>query len=383
MVSKSAINACKRRIILNSKECIDTILKPLTEYIQIPINGSLTSRDLFHTIIGMSVNNLSVHSVSSGYHSTPCETSMRYHLKKLNLEDLIAINEKILMYLPNNYLKKGRKYRFAIDYTDDPYYGGTDDSNKNHVRRSKAKKSTNSFYSYISLYIIDKRQRFTLSVLPVNNEIRKEEYLDYFISLIDRMELEIEVLCLDREFYTREVIDLLQCCDIPYIIPVVEKGVEIKNIVKGRRQRYADYSMNLYGRIIPLKIAVDVKYMKGKRGKSGSDNLAFVIYGINWSPRKISNVYRTRFAIESSYRMRNIVKPKTSTKDVTVRYLFAIVSFLMRNVWLYLQKKHFTPLKRGSPVVKEDLFRFDMFLLLVDVWIRNKLKARTYVECFR
>ena len=383
MVSKSAKHACKREIVLGSKECIDATLQSLTGYIDISINGNLTTRDLLCTLVGMSVENQSLHSASTSYHNIPCETSMRYHLKKLSLTELTGVNEKIMTHLPGNFLKKGKNYRFAIDYTNDPYYGKVDESNKDYVIRSKAKKSTNSFYSYISLYIINKKHRLTLSVLPVDTGTSKEAYLDYFINLIDTLELGIEVLCLDREFYTREVFDLLQCCEIPHIIPVVEKGAEIKNIVKGRRQRFADYSMKLYGRIIPLNIAVDVKYMKGKRGKFGSENLAFVIYGIEWSPRKISNVYRTRFAIESSYRMRNIAKPKTSSKDVTIRYLYALVSFLLRNVWLYLQKKHFTTVKRGTSTVIEDLFRFEMFLMLVSEWIRRKLRTRTYVECIR
>ncbi|MDD4127456.1 MAG: hypothetical protein PHV39_07200 [Methanomicrobium sp.] len=94
-------------------------------------------------------------------------------------------------------------------------------------------------------------------------------------------------------------------------------------------------------------------------------------------------MYRTIFAIESSYRMRNIVKPKTSSKDVTIRYLYALISFLMKNAWIYLQKKHFSIINQGPPVVKEDSFRFSMFIILVDEWIRNKLKIRTYVECVR
>jgi len=308
---------------------------------------------------------------------------MRYHLKKLNLDDLIDVNERILLDFPNKFLKKNKKYRFAIDFTNDPYYGKTDDSNKEYIVRSQAKKSTNSFYSYVSLYIINKNQRFTISVLPVNNTCSKEYYLDYFICLIENLGFEIEVLCLDREFYTREVFDFLQCCKIPHIIPVVEKGAKIKNIVNGKKKRFADYNMTLYGRTIPLKIVIDVKYLKGRRGKCGSQNLAFVIFGLNWSPRRVSNVYRTRFAIEASYRMRNIVKPRTSSKDVVIRYLYALISFLMKNVWLCLQKSHFTPVKRGPLVVNEDLFRFDKFVMLIDGWLQKKLKVRTYVVCMR
>jgi putative transposase len=41
--------------------------------------------------------------------------------------------------------------------------------------------------------------------------------------------------------------------------------------------------------------------------KKGRENLGFVVFGVKWSPRKVSTVYRRRFAIESSYRMRGSV----------------------------------------------------------------------------
>ncbi len=61
------------------------------------------------------------------------------------------------------------------------------------------------------------------------------------------------------------------------------------------------------------------------------------------SPRKVT--YRRRFAIESSYRMRNQVKPKTSSKNATIRYFYALISFLFENIWLCLQRKYFTIVK--------------------------------------
>ena len=134
---------------------------------------------------------------------------------------------------------------------------------------------------------------------------------------------------------------------------------------------------------ILLDIIVDVKYLKGKRGKKGRENLGFVVFGVKWSPRKVSTVYRRRFAIESSYRMRNIVKPKTSTKNPEIRYFYTLVSFLLKNIWLYLQKKHFVIVKRGPKVIDEDKFRFDMFIILIEEWLRKKLRVRLMVECLR
>ena len=81
--------------------------------------------------------------------------------------------------------------------------------------------------------------------------------------------------------------------------------------------------------------------------------------------------------------MRNIVKPKTSSKNANIRYFYALISFLLKNVWLYLQKKHFTIVKKGPKVIDEDKFRFEMFVLLIEEWLRRKLRARLMVECLR
>ncbi len=135
---------------LKSKYCIDSVLEPLTSHITLKINGSLTSEDVIRTVVNMAVNKSSVHSVSKQYSYVACETSLRYHLKKLNMEELIRSNENILLKYPLKTLKKGKSYEFAIDLTNDPYYGKTDSSNEKYVIRSQAKKSTKSFYGSVA-----------------------------------------------------------------------------------------------------------------------------------------------------------------------------------------------------------------------------------------
>lgn len=372
------------KVELRPKQCIDAVLKPLTDNIAININGSLTCKDLFYAAICMAVEKSSVHSMSKHYQDIPCETSTRYHLNKLDLEGLIRLNAKILLQGPISTLKTEKKYEFAIDFTNDPYYGETDSSNENYVIRGQAKKSTNSFYSYISLSIINKNERFTISALPVERSETKINYLAYFVDLIRNLDLKIKVLCLDREFSSVDVFEFLQNKDIPHITPVVKKGNVIKRLLIGRKARDSQYVMkNPQKKEVRLNIVIDVKYMKGKRNKKGCENLGFVVYGLNWKPRKVSTVYRRRFAIESSYRMRNIVKPRTSTRNVTFRYFFTLVSFLLRNTWLLIQKKHFTIVKQGPQTIDEDRFRFDRFILFVEEWLRRNLRVQLVVRCLR
>ena len=126
-----------------------------------------------------------------------------------------------------------------------------------------------------------------------------------------------------------------------------------------------------------------VKYLKGKGGEKGRENLDFVIFGVDWSPRKVSTVYRKRFAIEASYRMRNLVGPRTESKDATVSYFYALISFLLKNVWLCLQRMHFSIAKTGPMTINDDLIRFDLFILLIEEWVKHKLKVKSSVGCIR
>jgi len=48
----------RSKIELRSKECIDHVIQPLIDHIQIPINGSLTCKDIFQTLVSIAVDKL-------------------------------------------------------------------------------------------------------------------------------------------------------------------------------------------------------------------------------------------------------------------------------------------------------------------------------------
>ncbi len=81
--------------------------------------------------------------------------------------------------------------------------------------------------------------------------------------------------------------------------------------------------------------------------------------------------------------MRNVVKPKTCSKDPMLRYFYALISFLFKNAWVSIQRMHFMKVKRGPQVIESDMFRFDLFIHLIVEWVRRKLKAKLIVKCFR
>jgi putative transposase len=369
--------------VLRAEDCSELAVEAINRHLTISINGKLNQKTLIRSLIGMSANKLSVHSINKAVEKVPCETSVRYHLSKMDLDSLLELESKILTYSNDQILVPGKSYHFAIDFTDDPYYGEIVEANKDYVIKSKMKDSTTTFYSYISLYITTKGQRQTLAVFPVKKSVSKVEYIRKFLAIINDAKVNIEVLCLDRGFYSNDVFSFLQEENIPHIVPVRKHGQELKEILRGNHSRYAQYTMRGTGKPLDLTLAIDVQYLLGRNKKFGNVNLGYVVYGIDWKPRRVYRVYKNRFAIESSYRMRNIVKARTSTRNVVLRYLLTIISFLLKNIWVSLQWMFFSKVQRGPRTIDEDLFRFDLFRLFVWEGLRKKLKFVTVVSVLR
>ncbi len=102
----------------------------------------------------MAVNNASVHSISKHYKGVPCETSMRRHLNKFAIDEPVLIYSKLLLQGPLKNLNPEKKYEFAIDYTNDPYYGKIDTSNEKYVIRSQAKETKKGVRTLVLLFMV-------------------------------------------------------------------------------------------------------------------------------------------------------------------------------------------------------------------------------------
>jgi putative transposase len=375
--------ARNREMVLRAKECSDFVVNVLNRHITIPINGKLDQMSLVRMLVGMASERQSIHSIRRSLSSVPCETSCRYHLAKLNREELEEESPLILLDSPKYVLKSGKSYKFALDYTDDPYYGEIEGENTEFVRKSQAKCSTTKFYTYVTLYVIKDGKRFTLAIFPIKKDKSKIYYIQRCLDIIFSRSLKIEVLCLDRGFYSIDVLNFLEEKKIPHIIPVVKHGKELKSLLEVQKSCFRNYTIKSKDKFKNVLLAVKVVYLKGKTGKTGTKTLGYVVFGVPWTIEKVHQVYKTRFGIESSYRIRNRVRPFTTSRNPTLRFLFTIISFLMENAWITLQWFCFAPLQRGPRKINSDQFRFDLFRILVWEGIRKCLKGVTEIPILR
>lgn len=159
----------------------------------------------------------------------------------------------------------------------------------------------------------------------------------------------------------------LQQEEIRNIIPVKKQEKELNKLLQGRKYRWETYEMRNAEQSLEVDNLIDVKCIKGRKVRGtkkrhGCQNLGYIVYGVkNWRPRKISNTYKRRFAIESSDRMRNQVKCKTSSKNATLRYFYLIIALMLKNIWVVLLARYFAQQRRGPRMIEQRRFRFQMF----------------------
>lgn len=383
MPSRLKSNPATNVVSISEKECFKRTVSALNSHLEIQIRGNLTQKKVIETVVGMASNQGSIHSTTNCLGDVPCETSMRHHLRKLDFDLLQEKNVEFLTSDTISILNPGKPYKFAIDFTLDPYYGSHTSENADYIIRNKQKKSTNEFYGYATLYVINKNRQLSLSILPMDPGFSSAYYVAYFLDVIRSLNLKIEVICLDRGFYNKKVIKLLQISNTPHIIPVKRHGKRMLELLKGRGSRFEEYTMKDRKCPVTFKLAVVTTYSKGRRKKNKAINYGYVVFGVKWSFKKIFNVYRTRFAIESSYRMRNRSKPKTSSKSVKLRYFYAIVSMLLKNIWLVIAWDYFSPIQKGPQVIILRDFRFEWFLDLVWDYTKKLRKFRTRISSLR
>jgi putative transposase len=197
------------------------------------------------------------------------------------------------------------------------------------------------------------------------------------IELIDHIGLKIRCLCLDREFYVGEIFQYLQMKHIPHIVPVPKRGTGLKAMLKGRKSNTFRYTLNQKTyHPVDLVITDCLVYLKGKKAKHGIEHHAFVVFGISTSPRHIRAVYRHRFAIESTYRIRNTTLPKTTTKDPKIRFFYSLIAFLIQNWWVSIKWNQFARIQRGPKVIKDDRFPLSHLIEIIRAeasnWFRLK-----------
>jgi putative transposase len=239
-------------------------------------------------------------------------------------------------------LIKDKWVRLIIDFTNIPYYG-SEMKDPSEIRKSKAKSGTSKFHAYMTIYAVVRNHRYTIAIRYIRRKEELASVLKDAMTDILGLNLNIREVLADKEFYSTRVINYLKSIDIPFIIAVPERGYYIKALkVRRKGARYIRWTVkNKHQERATFCLQCYQTYMKGSKILGGGATWFFyATYKLPKNPKRISQEYRKRFGIESTYRMMNTCRARTSSKNPALRLFFVLISFLIVNLkvmveWLF------------------------------------------------
>lgn len=329
----------------------------------------IVPEDIIRPLLWAAVRRTSVHRVCQDSLASPSGRSIRGYISLLRWRRLVDAIPRLMMESINGILKPGR-YKFAVDLTCLPYHGRHKRSVL-EVVRSKAKSGTTHFHAYASLYVIKRNKRFTMDVLPVNRETSLVEVLETFLTRLYAMDYKVRCLFLDKGFYICPVLQFLLDVGVPSVMPVVPRGRSggVRHHLCGRRSYRTTYTMRStkYQMEVTFPLCVVCKY-SGKRygGRRGSRVFGYAVLNTSIRLDRVFDEYRQRFGIESSYKLMNMVRARTSSRDPTFRLLLVVVALLVVNYWVASQWRHVSEPGRGGRKVHHEELRLETLRRLLD-----------------
>jgi len=275
-----------------------------------------------------------------------------------------------------------RRQPLAIDLHLVPYHG-LPLQHEQEVYRSQAKSGTCSFHAYATCYVIRQGLRFTVALTWVQRGAPLPEVLRRLLVQAARAGVRPRYLLLDRGFCSVAVLRYLQASRRPYLMPLPLRGRKLDHpkgpsgarlFATWKRSGWSRYTLtDAHKRKATVQVCVKCRNLRGERGKHGREALVYA-YGGGLRPgsyRWVKETYRSRFAIETTYRQLGQARIRTSTRDPLLRLLYVAVALLLRNVWVWLHWQVLAERRGSGRRVDTNRLTFRAMLL----WLQHLAEA--------
>ena len=368
--------------VLNDESTLEFALDCLLEHLPITMEGEYTPEDLFTIMLRAASRNDSIEHTIKRLDGAPSGNAIRYHLDKLDdMQTLESqLNSALQSRLPSKIKKRGHK--LAIDLHLIPYYGTPTDAEAPYIYRSKAKAGTTRFFAYASIYVIRRNKRVTLAIHAVERQETLVATITYLLSMLAPLKIRIQRLYLDRGFYNVPVIRWLKALNFPFLMPAIIRGKKggTRALLIGRKSYATKYTLKSqkYGSVIH-SMKVICNYLKGKNDKHGVQYSLYVTHRVNVALNQVHKHYKDRFGIETSYRIKNECRIRTTSKNPVTRFLFVALAFILVNLWVYLLWVFVSRKRPGGRVVYRECFSLKTMLEFLSIAVERHFPVITEV----
>jgi putative transposase len=199
-------------------------------------------------------------------------------------------------------------------------------------------------------------------------------------------------LLLDRGFCSVAILRSLQASRRPFLMPRPLRGRKVDHpkgpsgarvFATWKRSGWARYTLtDAQKQRATVQVCVKCRNLRGERGQRGRQALVYA-YGGGLKPASyhwVKETYRSRFAIETTYRQLGQARIRTSTRDPLLRLLYVAVALILRNVWVWLPWQVLAERRGGHRRVDTNRLTFRAMLLWLQHWAEQGLGVRDEVH---
>jgi hypothetical protein len=257
----------------------------------------------------------------------------------------------------------------AVDLHDECYYGRFEpEAADNWVCNGQKRDGTRHFYRCATLYIVRQRLRLTLAVVFVRPKMPMVDSLKKLLQYARARGLRLGRLYADKGFWNMPVIRYLQRqAQLSAIVAVPRRGKRggIRGLCQGGgsyRTDYRFYSWRFGAVQVPLAI---VRAYKKHHGRRRGTWLAYALIRVADSLRQVRQRYRSRFGIDTSYRLMEQVRARTTSQLAALRFFWMGLALLLVNVGVALQWAHLRAKGSGPRRLAPHAFTLQLMTLFL------------------
>ena len=341
---------------------------------------------VLHVLFAAAAACASLHRICQRLRGAPCDDTLLAALHA-TLPDYAELQRRVNRALQGDLPKALRRRRqpIAIDIHLQPYHGQPQDDEE-EVFRGQPRDGTSHFHAYASAYVIRKGRRYTVALTGVRKGESWDEVLKRLLRQAAKAGVHPKLVLLDRGFFNVKVVRYLQAARYPFLILMPCRGRKPDH-AKGAGgtqglcyQKRSGWHRHTWqdrdGTKATVSVCVRVsragrakaQRRPGRRGRAKPPGRAYAYWG--WQPASYlaaAEMYRKRFAIETTYRQLQQARIRTSSRSPVLRLLFVALALVLRNVWVWVHYAYLAGRRRGGRLYRLGRLGFETLL----DWLRD------------